>query len=49
MVFSATFNNISVIFIIVAVRFIGDETGIPEENHWPAVSHWQTLSHNAVS
>jgi hypothetical protein len=23
MVFSATFNNISVIFIIVAVRFIG--------------------------
>jgi hypothetical protein len=25
-----------------------EETGVPEENHWPAVSHWQTLSHKAL-
>ena len=40
MVFSATFNNISV---IVAVSFVGGE------NHRPAVCHWPTLSHNVVS
>jgi hypothetical protein len=26
-----------------------EETGVPEENHWPATSHWQTLLHNVVS
>jgi len=46
MVFSATFNNISVIswlsFLLV------DETGKPRENHRPVTSHRQTLSHNAA-
>ena len=41
MVFSATFNNIS-------VRLV-EETGVPRENHRPAASHWPTLSHNVVS
>jgi hypothetical protein len=42
MVFSTTFNNISVIswWSVLLV----EETGVPEENHWPAASHWQTLS-----
>jgi hypothetical protein len=26
-----------------------EETGVPEENHWPVTSHWQTVSHNVVS
>jgi hypothetical protein len=38
-----TFNNISVIswrpFSFV------EETGEPEENHWPVAGKWQTLSH----
>ena len=42
MVFSATFNNISVVILV-------KETEVPEENNWPAASHWQTLSHNVVS
>ena len=40
MVFSVTFNNISVIPLSVLLM---------EENHLPATSHWQTLSHNVVS
>jgi hypothetical protein len=32
----------------VAVSFIGEETGVPRENHKPVTSHWQTLSHNVV-
>jgi hypothetical protein len=28
---------------------LGEETGVPGENHWPAASHRHTLSHNAVS
>ena len=41
MVFSATFNNISVIswWSVLLV----EETGVPEENHPPATSHWQTF------
>jgi len=46
MVFSATFNNISV--ISWRSVFLVDETGVPGENHRPAASHWQTLSHNVV-
>ena len=43
MVFSATFNNISVIlwWLVLLV----EETGVPRENHWSVTSHWQTLSH----
>jgi hypothetical protein len=37
MVFNATFNNISVLWV----------EG-PGENHWPIASHWQTLSHDVV-
>ena len=33
---------------IVAVSFIGEETGGPGENSRPVASHLQTLSHNAV-
>jgi len=33
MVFSATFNNISVM----------EETGVPRGNHRPVASHWQTI------
>jgi hypothetical protein len=46
MVFSTTFNNISVISwqSVLLVQ----EIGVPGENHQPAASHWQTLSHNAV-
>ena len=47
MVLYATFNNISV--IIVVVSFIGEETGGSGENHRSAASHWQTLSHTVVS
>jgi hypothetical protein len=35
MVFSATFNNISVILV--------EETGVSGENHRLATSHWQTF------
>jgi hypothetical protein len=44
MVFSATFNNISVISwrSVLLVEEIG-------ENHRPVASQWQTFSHNAVS
>jgi hypothetical protein len=47
MVFSATFNNIS----ITSWRsvLLVEETGVSGENHKPAASHWQTLSHNVVS
>ena len=31
MVFNATFNNMSVLLV--------EETGVPEENHWPTASH----------
>jgi hypothetical protein len=41
MVFSATFNIISVILV--------EETEVPGENHRPVASHWQILSHNVVS
>jgi len=41
MVFNVTFNNISVLYIVV-VSYIGGE------NHWPVASHWHTLSHNVV-
>ena len=46
MVFSATFNNISVIWW-QSVLFV-EETGVPGENHWPVASRWQTLSHMIV-
>jgi len=46
MVFSATFNNISVISWQLVLLL--EETGVPGENHQPAASHWQTLSHNVV-
>ena len=41
MVFNATFNNISV--ITWQSVLLMEETGVPEENHWPVASHWQTL------
>jgi len=48
MVFNATFNNVQYFSYIVAVSFIGGETGVPVENHQPAVIHFQTLSHYVV-
>ena len=44
MVLNATFNNISAIswWPVLLV----EETGVPEENHWPVASH---LSHNVGS
>ena len=47
MVFSAIFNNISVISWQSVL--LVEETRVPGENHWPVASHWQTLLHNAVS
>jgi hypothetical protein len=44
MVFNATFNNISVISVLLV-----EETGVPWENHRSVASHWQTLSNNVVS
>jgi hypothetical protein len=46
-VFNDTFNNISV--ILWQSVLLGEETGIPGENHRPAASHWQALSHNVAS
>jgi hypothetical protein len=34
---------------MVASSFIGEENGVPGENHRPVASHRQTLSHNAAS
>jgi hypothetical protein len=48
MVFSATFDNISVISWRSIVLVIPEETGGPGENHRPVASHGQTLSHNVV-
>ena len=47
MVFSNTFNNISVILTWESVLLV-EETGVPGENHRNAASHWQTLSHTVV-
>ena len=47
MVFSATFNNISVISWQSVL--LVEKKGVPGENHWPAACYWQTLSHNVVS
>ena len=44
MMFSTTFNNISVISWRSAL--VVEETG---ENHRPVASQWQTLSHNISS
>jgi len=33
-------------FMVVAVSFIGEETGLPGENHRSVASHRETLSHN---
>jgi len=41
MVFSANFNNISVL--------LGEKTGVAGENHRPEASHRQTLSHKVES
>jgi hypothetical protein len=46
MMFNATFNNISVISCLSVL--LVEETGVPEEYHWPATG-WQTVSHNVVS
>jgi hypothetical protein len=41
MLLNATFNNISVIlWLSVSLE---EDTGVPEEKHWPATNHWQTL------
>ena len=47
MVFTATFNNISVIpwWSVLLV----EETRGHREKPRPVVSHWQTLSHNVLS
>jgi hypothetical protein len=47
MMFSATFNSISVISLQSVL--LVEETGVPEDNHRPAASHLQTLSHNVIS
>ena len=33
----------------MAVSFLVEEIGVPEEIHRPDASNWQTLSHNVVS
>jgi hypothetical protein len=38
MVFNATFNNISVISVLLM-----EEIGVPGENHRVVASHWQTF------
>ena len=45
MVFSATFNNIT----IISWRSVLVVVPGPTENHRPVSSTWQTLSHNVVS
>ena len=47
MVFSANFNNISVI-LWWSVLFV-EETRVPGENQRPVASQWQTWSNNVVS
>ena len=47
MMFSATFNSISVISLQSVL--LVEEAGVPEDNHRPAASHLQTLSHNVIS
>ena len=47
MVFSDTFNNVSVISWR-SLLLVGD-IGVPRKNRQPVASHWQTLSHNVVS
>jgi len=47
MVFTVTFNNISVISWRSVL--LVEETGITGGNHRPVASHLQTLSHNVVS
>jgi hypothetical protein len=47
MVFSTTFNNISVISWQSVL--VVEETGVPGENHRPVAGHSQTLSQNFVS
>jgi hypothetical protein len=49
MMFNNTFNNISVTSISGRPVLLMEETGIPEEIHWPVASHWETLPHNVVS
>jgi len=44
MLFTATFNNISVISWRSVL--LVEETGVPGENHRPTASHSLTLSHN---
>ena len=47
LVFSATFNNISVISVRSVLLVEG--IGVLEKNYRPAASHRQTLSHNVIS
>ena len=47
MVFSANFNNISVILWQSVLLVV--EQGVSGENHGPTASHLPTLSHNVVS
>ena len=49
MMFSATFNNISVISWRSVLLILVEETGMPGEKHRPAVSFGHTWSHNVVS
>jgi hypothetical protein len=44
--FSATFNNISVISWRSVLLM--EETGVPGENHRPVASYWHTLAHKVV-
>jgi hypothetical protein len=46
MMFSVTFNNISVISWLSVV--LVEETRVTGENHQPVASHQQTLSHKVV-
>ena len=49
LVFNATFNNISVIDILLQWSLLMEDAGVPGENLRPVASHWQTLSYNVVS
>jgi len=47
MVFSATFNNISV--ILWQSVLLVEETGVPGENHCSAAGDWPAVSHHVAS
>jgi hypothetical protein len=42
-------NKLATLNLLLRSVLLGEETGIPAENHRPVESHWQTLSHDVIS